>query len=442
MDYKITKIKKYIIIIILLFLCLIKSTLATDKMSLSFFDSKLKIGGDFYIRYETRSDYYTKDGKLIKDKGISSRQRLSFEFIPVDKISFTLTLLKTVDWSDPHPTLFPYAYDHEVDIQQAYILFSKNLFNSPISIWIGRREIEYLDERLIGHSYGWTDKPINFDGAGIIFNKKRIKIDIFYLNQVLRVLDETRAFDDDWFGKPADLYGTWFTFKEILFIKNIDIYFLFDNRDDKENSYTPGIRIYGKRGSLDYDINFTLQFGKKYINNKKLNRNAQAFYFDISNTFKNPFKLKTGLQYNYASGDDNPNDNTYHTFDQLYGCVHGKYGLMDFFAWQNMHDLYFYIIFSPIERINILSGIHAFWLDDTHDAWYNAYKKIQRYDPTGKADSFVGSELDFLITYKPHYTKNVILKIFYGHFFAGSYVNDTGEKDDADYFYFQIEYQF
>ncbi len=107
-----------------------------------------------------------------------------------------------------------------------------------------------------------------------------------------------------------------------------------------------------------------------------------------------------------------------------------------------MHDLYFYSTLSPIKRIKILSGIHSFWLDDTHDAWYNCYKKVQRYDPTGNADSFVGNELDLLITYNPHYTKNVIFKAFYGHFFASSYVDDTGKSDDADYFYLQLEYRF
>lgn len=123
----------------------------------------------------------------------------------------------------------------------------------------------------------------------------------------------------------------WFTFKKIPYIKNIDLYFLWDERDNKENSYTPGIRIYGKRGSLDYEINFTFQYERKYINNlniinnKKLNRNAQAIYLDIGNIFNNPFKFKIALQYNYASGDDDPNDTTYHTFDQLYACIHGKY---------------------------------------------------------------------------------------------------------------------
>lgn len=34
--------------------------------------------------------------------------------------------------------------------------------------------------------------------------------------------------------------------------------------------------------------------------------------------------------------------------------------MMDFFAWQNMHDLYFYTIFYPSERIDILRDYMLF----------------------------------------------------------------------------------
>lgn len=241
-----------------------------------------------------------------------------------------MTFLKTMDWDDPHPYLFPYAYDHGTDIHQAYFIIRPLPL---ISIWAGRREIEYLNQRLIGHSYGWTNKPIIFDGAGISINRKRVKVDLFYLNQVLRDLDETPAFNDDWYGKPADLYGVWFTLKNIFScIQNTELYFLFDDRDNKDNSYTPGIRIYSKVGKWNYDVNLTLQFGRKHIRGIKLERHPWAFYFDTGYTFYKPIRSRLALQYNFASGDGDPNDHSYHTFDQLYACVHGKYGLMDLFC--------------------------------------------------------------------------------------------------------------
>jgi len=435
--------KRLVFFLIFLFA---SSAYGADKMSFSFFDGKVKVGGDFYVRFETRSDYYLRNGRAVKDHGISSRQRISFDISPFKDAGITLTFLKTIDNDEPHPYLFPYAYDHGTDVHQAYI----HLKRSFLSVWAGRREIAYLNQRLIGHSYGWTNKPIIFDGAGIRFDTEDIRLDLFYLNLVLRQLDEATAFNDDWFGKPADLYGIWLTLKKLP-IGNLDLYMLYDDRDGskkgkEDDSYTPGIRIYGKKGAFDYDMNLSLQFGRKHIGGEKLERHAWAFYVDTGYTFFKPFKIRVAAQYNFASGDGDPNDHSYHTFDQLYACVHGKYGLMDFFSWQNMHDIYVYTNLYPSREAKILFGIHSFFLDDTHDAWYNCYKKVQRWDKTGNADSFVGNELDLLIQYnlRTRYAllNNFVVKLFYGHFFSGSYVEDTGKSPDADYWYAQLEYRF
>ncbi len=426
---------------VVLFCCLLcQTSIAGDRMSLGLFENKLRIGGDFYVRFETRSDYYTQDKRQVNDHGISSRQRLSLDFMPRNDMGFTFTMLRTIDGDDPHSYLFPYAYDHGADVQQAYLHLDRPM-DLPFSLWAGRREIAYLNQRLIGHSYGWTNKPINFDGAGVVFDSRVVKVDVFYLNKVLRDLDEANSFNDDWFGKPSDMYGVWITLKDIPLVQKIEPYILINDDDNGNDSTTPGIRIYGKRGAFDYDINLTMQFGHKYVNGEKLERHAQAFYMDMGYTFDLFQKSRIALQYNYASGDDDPGDQSYDTFDQLYGCVHGKYGLMDFFSWQNMHDIYLYGNSSLfIKNLNMLCGVHFFWLDDTHDSWYNCYKKVQRNDPTGDPDSYVGSELDLLLTYS--FLTNFKLTAFVGHFFAGSYVRDTGRDRDADYTYFQLEYQF
>ncbi|RLC30720.1 MAG: hypothetical protein DRH37_04715 [Deltaproteobacteria bacterium] len=419
------------------FLC--ANAMAGDKMSLKFFDNSLKIGGDFYLRTESRSDYYTQDGRTVSDHGLSSRQRLSVDYSPQKGVGIMLTLMNTTDWNDPHPSLFPYAYDHDIDIQQAYIHLEKPL-NLPVSFWAGRREVAYLNQRLIGHSYGWTNKPINFDGAGVAVEGKAAKLDLFYLNKVLRDLDENASFDDDWFGDPADLFGTWLTFKGLPLVQQIDTYLLINNDDNHDDSYTTGIRIYGKKGQLDYDTNLSLQYGGKHIAGKRLDRRARAFYMDVGYMFDIPQRPRIAVQYNYASGDGDGSDGSYRSFDQLYGCVHGKYGLMDFFSWRNMHDLYFYTDAYPFKNLKMLCGVHSFWLDKTKDGWYNCYNKLQRRDPTGNARSYVGSEVDILLSYT--FLTNFNAKLFYGHFFDGSYIKDTGKSADADYTYSQLEYRF
>ena len=47
----------------------------------------------------------------------------------------------------------------------------------------------------------------------------------------------------------------------------------------------------------------------------------------------------------------------------------------------------------------------------------------------------MGTEIDFLVKYAMN--KNVNLLGGYSHFFAGKFLRQTGNNDDADYFYLQ-----
>ena len=58
------------------------------------------------------------------------------------------------------------------------------------------------------------------------------------------------------------------------------------------------------------------------------------------------------------------------------------------------------------------------------------------------ADSFAGSELDVTLAYK--FNKNLALQAGYSRFFAGSYLSDagSGQSDDADFAYMQMQIDF
>ncbi len=307
----------------------------------------------------------------------------------------------------------------------------------PISLWAGRRKVIYLKERLIGTSIGWTTKVITYDGATLSLKGDKSKFDLLYLNFVKpERLDERRYFNDGWFGGPPDLYGFWLTSKDIYPKGNIELYGLYDDRDDGNDSYTFGLRTYGKVGKFDYDVNGTLQFGT--YNDE--DREAGAAYLEAGYTFGTEWKPRLGIEYNFASGDADPNDDEYNTFNDLYACVHGLYGLMEFFRWRNMHEVNINATAWPHRDVKASARFHSFWLAATEDAWYNTYNKIQRWDPTGRARSFVGNELDIILQYK--FLKYFTAIALYGHFFPGGYVADTGESKDADYTYFELRFEF
>ncbi|MCX8012423.1 MAG: alginate export family protein, partial [Desulfobacterota bacterium] len=348
---------------------------AAEKMSISLLDDKLHIGGQFFLRQEARNNYYTQDGKVVSDDTVSSRFRISLAVQPTKGINFYLTLIDARDWDDPHPYLFTYTYDHPFDIQQCYLELNK-LAGLPITIWGGRREVVYLNERLIGTAIGWTNKNITYDGGGLKVSLRKTEVDFFTLNKVdPKLPDEDDCFNDDWFDDiPANLYGIWLTNQN--FPVKVEIFGLFDDRKDRNDFYTSGGRVSGKKGSFDFDYALVYQWGHNRVGSKRLSRRAWATYIETGWTVKK--ELRAALQYNFATGDDDPNDGKYKTFDQMYGCVHGLYGLMDFFSWQNIHDFYPYLQVTPLPNLRITFGLHSFWLAQPEDAWYSAYKKVQR----------------------------------------------------------------
>ena len=119
---------------------------------------------------------------------------------------------------------------------------------------------------------------------------------------------------------------------------------------------------------------------------------------------------------------------------------------MDFFSWQNMHNVRFTASAKPLKGLSITADYHLFWLAETEDFFYaasGAARNTGGYSRNAGNDSFVGSEVDLVATYKV--STFGVLQAGYGHFFRGDYVKEsltaTGSKD-ADWVYVQAVLNF
>ena len=68
--------------------------------------------------------------------------------------------------------------------------------------------------------------------------------------------------------------------------------------------------------------------------------------------------------------DSDPSDNVHETLDNLFPTNHKHYGYMDFFSWENMHDVYLGASGTPLKNMNVVAAYHLFWLAKTSDYWY------------------------------------------------------------------------
>ena len=105
-----------------------------------------------------------------------------------------------------------------------------------------------------------------------------------------------------------------------------------------------------------------------------------------------------------------------------------------------MHDIELELSAVPIAKLVTRAEYHAFIIDEPDtDHWYSAAGGIVRRGTPG-ADRYLGSEIDLTVTYA--IAEWMSLEAGYSHFFAGSFVDDTGGDDDADFGYLMATLKF
>lgn len=414
-------------------------------------DVKIKFGADDRLRYERRYDYYFGEAKDGNDDGFwYNRFRMNMNATYQNVTAF-VEGLDSREWESEKR---PKSQRDEFDLHQAYLKLSKP-GNLPVSLTVGRQELNYGAKRLIA-APTWSNNIRSFDTVKFTYNPAFFDIDLFVGNQVRY---EDNKFNPAIWGE--NLYGIYATYKGIpnnvfdLYSINLtdtrhEIQSVTDTKTTYGNikRYTVGARGEGKMvpANLGYGYEIAYQFGDRDAvtggTKKSQDIRAYAVHADVNYTFKDlRYQPMIKLEYNYASGDGNPNDGTSKTFDPLFQTTHDPYGLIDFFRWQNMEEFALCLDFTPIKaRMKGSLQYHRYYLAETKDAWYNASGKKIRYDKTGHASDYVGDEVDLVLNYKVFSFLNI--EGGYAHFFCGDYVKDTGSSDDADWFYLQTALTF
>jgi hypothetical protein len=356
----------------------------------------------------------------------------------------------------------------DFDLHQAYVVIG-NHKEFPISLKVGRQEMIYGDERLIG-AFGWNNIGRVFDAAKIRWQNPWFGVDVFASRPVVP--------DNHNFNMSNDyeyFSGAYFNSKLIPH-QTTEWYFLARNVSTKgplydvgvtplpgsaRDIYTVGFRAKSNPGELkgwDYTAELMGQFGHFNdpalpLASRSLEQEAYAICLVGGYTFTDvQFTPRVGLEYDFGSGDSNPTDGKHETFDNLFPTNHKFYGAMDFISLQNIHDLRVNSSAKPLPRLTLNADYHTFLLADTHDNFYTvggarrggiATTPGNGYGINPSYDSYVGSEVDFIASYAVN--PQATLEAGYGHFFTGKYIEQSlsavGSKD-ADWIYLSLNINF
>jgi len=438
--------------------------------------SNWDFGGQFRARYEHTEHLggaadFSASGNS-SDNLLLLRTFVHVGYAPAPWLSFYAEARDSrglLDEPNPNPD------QDTLDLHQAFVRIG-NAEAFPLVAKIGRQELIYGDERLIGAS-DWTNVRRTFDAAKLRYEVEGFGVDAFVSHPVVVWNDHFNESDDQ------DLFsGIYASTTKLIPWQESEVYFLARNTGtgspqfygpppDPQGAtprdiYTIGLHFKSLPGNLrgwDYNLEAAGQFGRfkettagapASVAGKNLVQQAYAAVASVGYTWANvPGKPRVGLEYLYSSGDSNPTDGKHETFDNLFPTNHRQFGIMDVFSWQNDHILRFMASIEPLRSLTVAADYRLVWLADTHDSFYNN-KGARRggllpTDGTGYGinpnfSSDVGSEIDLVATY--NIKRYASIQGGIGHFFVGDYVKSSlariGAARDATFAYLQFTFDF
>ena len=197
------------------------------------------------------------------------------------------------------------------------------------------------------------------------------------------------------------------------------------------DEWTFGNRLAGMKVGFDYGFEWAIQSG----NRAREPIEAWALHSRLGYTIpKIPWSPRLSFEYNHASGDSDAKDGEIETFDNLYPTNHIHYGYIDLMSLKNTNNYKLGVDVKPHTKVKASADYHWFFLDTPSSPVFNAGEVAIRPANPG-VSSTVGRELDLAIQW--NISKHLDFLTGYSHFFAGPWFNDTGARDDANFFYVQ-----
>ncbi|MBP9855559.1 MAG: alginate export family protein [Candidatus Omnitrophica bacterium] len=403
-------------------------------------------------RFEYRSNFDFNDALDDEDGFNLWRSRLGLTLKPMDDLKLFYQF-QDARISDDSFSGSKAAYENWGETRQLWMEFKtyklavEPINLSKVGIKFGRQELSYGAQRLLG-AFDWSNVAQTFDAGKIIleFDKQKLNIDIFGGGKT--PLKSPREMDDFYDGSADDRIGGYYAVYKGIKDITIDQYVINRNTDGQSISFgqtgdgevddfTIGGRVLGK--VFDSNFDFELEAAKQVGNSGSLDVDAQMAVVILGYTLDHAWKPRASFEFDYASGDDDSTDGERQTFDNIQPTNHPFYGFMDFVSLQNINDYRFQIKADPTKKLNLQADYHLIYLDTPEDNLYAANRTIKRATAAG-ADSYVGSELDFLSKYQV--TNYMGMMWGYSHLFSGNFLKDTGASDDADFAYVQTTFNF
>ena len=341
----------------------------------------------------------------------------------------------------------------ESDVQQLFIDGKIPLGpKDSVLLRFGRQDLAYGAQRLIS-PLDWTNTRRTFEGGKASITTGPNTLDLFWVRPVIVDNEEPNVGDNN-----TSFAGVYDTLALPDLIKGagtkLDVYALALNRGIGPASgsqgaftvdsdiYTVGARFVTTPKPFDIDAEFSYQFGQV---GDDATVSAWSFAIEAGYTVEAALKPRAFIGFDIASGDDDPTDDKFNRFNQLFPLGHAYFGYIDAIGRQNIIDVHPGVELTLLEnaswakKVNFRGEYHLFWRQNNSDGVFNAGGGLLR-GAGGSDESFIGSELDLLVNWQIE--RHTQVYVGYSHFFAGDFISDTGPSEDIDFVYAALQFTF
>jgi hypothetical protein len=305
------------------------------------------------------------------------------------------------------------------------------LANKPVYARVGRQEVQLGSQRLVG-TPDWGNTRRTFQGARLMRTGDKLDADLFWLQPVYPSPSALDSGDNN-----QNFAGAFVTYKPKKGTFVDAYYLMLDNTTRVTQAgierapftlHTFGGRYVGDvDGTYLYEAEGAMQLGTRGTQNVVAGMFSGGLGYHAKPA---PWNPTFWAVYNYTSGDDRPNEGTYHTFNQLFPFIHYYQGWVDAVGRQNLHDLNLRMYLYPTNWVTVWVQYHNYWLASPRDALYNIAGNAFRRDPTGRAGSHVGQKAEVLANF--HLTKRADLYAGYSYLWGGEFLRNTAAQGAVD----------
>jgi hypothetical protein len=382
----------------------------------------LRIGGETRMRLEALDGQF-RPGRTRQDQLLLLRTLLHME-AGNGPLKLGLEFQDSRVYLDADDTPISNSYVNAADILQAYVaLDADDLFGTGTRarLKIGRQTLSIGSKRQV--------QRVDFANVIKGYNAAYLRMDTTRGDEVHAfygvrmgvlpgerdaVASNAHAFDTEEWGRRV--FGLHYRRADILGAAAPGLWgevYLYGLREkDTDSVATPnrrhvnlGARLYRKPapGQWDMDVEGAWRTGSRHATSdpadtKPLDVNATMLFAAAGYTFRDRLKTRLALEYYVASGDDDPNDDTFGQYERLFNgrrgdlnntSIHGP------LTPANLQAPGFRIEISPSRRLDARVQYSAAFLASATDSFVIA--KLR--DRTGASGSFMGHTIDSRLRY-------------------------------------------